>query len=107
MLSDRGVTVDHVTAFRWVQAYAATLKQRAGPHLWPCTYLNNVMEQDRRRIKRLVQLDPGSGSLRTAGRTLAVYEARAIIRKGQVYTIDGHVIQAQTAFVNGLFQTAA
>ena len=107
MLSDRGVTVDHVTAFRWVHAYAATLKQRAGPHLWPCMYLSNVVEQDCRRIKRLERLDPGSGSLRTAGRTLAVYEARAIISKGQVYTIDSHVIQIQTAFVNGLFQTAA
>jgi len=26
MLSDRGVTLDHSTLFRWVQAYAAQLE---------------------------------------------------------------------------------
>ena len=28
MLSDRGIAVDHTTLFRWVQTYAAELKQR-------------------------------------------------------------------------------
>jgi IS6 family transposase len=37
MLSDRGVTVDHTTLFRWIQAYAATLEQRIRRHLRPCT----------------------------------------------------------------------
>ena len=37
MLSDRGVTVDHTTLFRWVQAYAAELEQRVRRHLRPCT----------------------------------------------------------------------
>ena len=37
MLSERGVTVDHTTLFRWVQAYAAKLEQRVRRHLRPCT----------------------------------------------------------------------
>ena len=37
MLADRDVLVDHTIQFRWVQAYAATLEQRIGKHLWPCT----------------------------------------------------------------------
>jgi IS6 family transposase len=33
MLQDRGVTVDHTTIFRWIQAYAARLEKRLRPHL--------------------------------------------------------------------------
>ena len=36
MLADRGVTVDHTTLFRWMQAYAAKLEQRVRRHLRPC-----------------------------------------------------------------------
>lgn len=36
MLSDRGVTVDHTTLFRWVQTYAAGLEQRVRRHLRLC-----------------------------------------------------------------------
>ena len=33
MLQDRGVSVDHTTIFRWIQAYAAELEKRIRPHL--------------------------------------------------------------------------
>src|SRR3984885_10591904 len=33
MLWDRGVSVDHTTIFRWIQAYAAELEKRIRPHL--------------------------------------------------------------------------
>jgi transposase, IS6 family len=33
MLLDRGVTVDHTTIFRWIQAYAVELEKRIRPHL--------------------------------------------------------------------------
>jgi IS6 family transposase len=33
MLQDRGVTVDHTTIFRWIQAYAAELERRIRPQL--------------------------------------------------------------------------
>ncbi len=35
MLRDRGVSVDHTTIFRWIQAYAAELEKRIRPHLRP------------------------------------------------------------------------
>src|SRR4028119_2438909 len=35
MLADRGVSVDHTTLFRWIQAYAPELDQRPRPHLCP------------------------------------------------------------------------
>jgi IS6 family transposase len=33
MLPDRGVEVDHITIFRWIQAYAAELEKLIRPHL--------------------------------------------------------------------------
>ena len=200
MLSDRGITVDHTTLFRWVQAYAAKLEHRvrrplrpctgswrvdetsirvkgswtylypavdsfgqtidflpsarrdaaaakrffrkalAQPHtanprtitvdknpaypravadmkqggeLWrfsrprQCRYLNNIVEQDHRRIKRLVRSGLGFGSLRTAGATLAEDEAMAMIRKGQVHEVGGRDMRAQAAFIADLFKVAA
>src|SRR5919202_5716070 len=167
MLADRGITVDHTTIFRWVQAYAEKLEKRLRPHLRPSTgswrvdetyikvkgrgtylyravdstgqtidfrlsaerdaaaakrffrkalaqphnvnprtvtvdknpayatavaamkrggelwrfsrlrqvkYLNNIVEQDHRRIKRLVRPGLGFSDLHTARRTLARYE---------------------------------
>jgi transposase, IS6 family len=70
-------------------------------------FLNNIVEQDHRRIKRLVRPGLGFGNLRTARRTLAGFEAMAMIRKGQVRNIGGRDIEAQTAFIAGLFQMAA
>ena len=54
-----------------------------------CKYLNNITEQDHRRIKRLTGPGLGFASFRTARRTLAGYEAMAMMRKGQVRKIGG------------------
>src|SRR5687768_7469261 len=35
MLRDRGVSVDHTTVYRWIQAYAPELEKRLRPHLRP------------------------------------------------------------------------
>ena len=35
MLRDRGVSVDHTTIDRWIQAYAVELEKRLRPHLRP------------------------------------------------------------------------
>ena len=85
--------------------------KRAG-QLWrfsrlrQCKYLNNIVEQDHRRIKRLVRTELGFASLPTARRTLAGYEAMAIIRKAQAYNIGDRDMRAQAAFVAELFQGA-
>ena len=70
-------------------------------------YLNNIVEQDHRRVKRLVQPGLGFGGLETAKWALAGYEAMAVIRKGQVHNVGGRDMQAQAAPVAGLFKVAA
>jgi transposase-like protein len=177
MMRERGLSVDHTTIYRWVQAYAPELEKRIRPHLrltndsyrvdetyikvkgvWKylyravdstgqtidfmlsakrdtkaakrffrkmlkapkhqpprvinvdqnrsyppaveelkeegilsiaaqlrrCKYLNNIVEQDHRFIKR--RINPGLGffSFKTARRTIGGYETMNIIRKGQV-----------------------
>src|SRR3954454_15517144 len=188
MLQDRGVTVDHTTLFRWIQAYAPELEKRIRPHLhrsngswrgdekyvkvkgrwtylyravdsrgqtidfllsakrdaaaakrffrkalgqphtvnprtltvdknaaYPAAtaamkregelwrfsrlrqvkYLNNIVEQDHRRMKRLVRPGLGFGSFQTARRTLAGFEAIGMIRKGEVRKMGGRNIRDQ------------
>lgn len=72
-----------------------------------CKFLNNIVEQDHRRVKRLVRPGLGFGSFHTARRTLAGYEAMAMIRKGQVRDIGGRDMRAQAGFVAALFKVAA
>jgi len=70
-------------------------------------YLNNLVEQDHRFIKRLVNPDMGFGSFNTARRTLRGYEAMNMIRKGQVQGIAQGDVQAQVEFVSRIFGIAA
>jgi transposase-like protein len=70
-------------------------------------YLNNIVEKDHRRVKRLVRPGLGFGGFRTARRTVAGYEVMAMVRKGQVRNIGGRDMQAQASFIAELFQIAA
>ena len=70
-------------------------------------YLTNIVEQDHRRPKRLVRPGLGFGGFHTARRTLAGYEAMAMVRKGQGRNIGGSDIRAQATFITGLFEMAA
>ena len=72
-----------------------------------CKYLNNIVEQDHRRIKRLVRPGLGFGSFHTARRTLAGFETMAMMRKGQLRQIDGHDIRGQAVVIADLFDSAA
>src|SRR6201999_3268774 len=49
-----------------------------------CKYLNNVIEQDHRTVKKRVWLAKGYGSFQSAWRTLQGIEAVHMIRKGRV-----------------------
>src|SRR5689334_22123156 len=91
----------------------ASAEMKRDGALWRCSrlrqvrFLNNSVEQDPRRVKRLTRPGLGFGGFWTARRTLAGFEAMAMIRKGQVQDINGRDIRAQAAFVIGLFQIAA
>ena len=196
MMTERGLSVDHSTIFRWVQRYAPELDERCRPHLkrtndswrvdetyvkvrgkWmylyravdstgqtldfllnetrstraakrffrkvlgrpnisaprvinvdknrayigavrdlkqedllpehcqrrPSQYMNNIVEQDHRFMKRLIRPGLGFGSFPTAWRTIQGYETMHMIRKGQIEGIEKGDIRAQNRFIADLF----
>ncbi len=200
MMTERGLSVDHSTIFRWVQEYAPELDKRCRPHLkqtndswrvdetyvkvrgkWmylyravdstgqtldfllnetrstraakrffrkmlgrsnitaprvinvdknpayigavhdlkqedllpdhckrrPSRYMNNMVEQDHRFMKRLIRPGLGFGSYPTAWRTIQGYETMHMVRKGQIEGIEKGDIQGQNQFIANLFGLAA
>jgi len=200
MMRERGLTVDHVTIFRWVQRYAPEINKRIRPHLkmrgtsyrldetyvkvgtewkylyrvvdaagdtiefmlsakrdvsaakrffkkmmradhwrlpfiigtdkqasypeafatsikgqvlpFDCKlrrvkYLNNVIEQDHRAIRRRWRAMQCFRSFHTAERTIEGVEALHMLRKGQVKRLDSRDAAGQAKFVEGSFGVAA
>jgi transposase-like protein len=70
-------------------------------------YLNTIVEQDHRFIKRLVKPGPGFFSFETAWRTLRGYEAMHMMRKGQIHGMEKGDIRGQVTFIANLFGVAA
>jgi len=107
-VNPRTITVDKNAAYP-----KAAAEMKANGELWwrsrfrQVKYLNNILEQDHRRIKRLTGPGLGFGSFWTARRTLAGFEAMAMIGKGQVQKTGGRDMRAQVAFIAELFGVAA
>jgi transposase, IS6 family len=107
-VNPRTTTVDKNAAY----SKAVAAMKRNG-ELWrrsrlrQVKYLNNIVEHDHRRVKRLISPGLGFGSFRTARPTLAGYEAMAMIRKRQVPNIGGNDIRARARFIAELFKVAA
>ncbi len=70
-------------------------------------YLNNLIEQDHRFIKRRVKPGLGFFSFETAWRTLQGYEVMHMVKKGQVRGVGKGNILGQVAFIASLFGVAA
>ncbi len=70
-------------------------------------YLNNVIEQDHRFIKKKVRASQCFKYFHTAERTLKSIEAMNMIRKGQVKRLLRNDAIGHAKFVLGLFQVAA
>lgn len=70
-------------------------------------YLNNLVEQEHRFIKRLTKLGMGFGSFNTARRTLRGMKAMNMIRKGQVQGVNKDDVRSQVEFVSQLFGVVA
>ena len=66
-------------------------------------WLNNRVEQDHRRIKRLTRPMLGFQGFWTAKRTLAGIEAMAMLVKGQVRAVPRGDMPAQRSFVQQIF----
>ncbi len=73
----------------------------------PVQYLNNILEQDHRAIKRRVKAKQSFREFRAARRTIAGYEAMHMIRKGQARWVSGDDIRRQNQFISKLFDLAA
>ncbi len=69
-------------------------------------YLNNVIEQDHRFIKKKVRAAQCFKSFHTAERTLEGIESVNMIRKGQVKRLAESDAQGQVKFVASLFGIA-
>jgi len=70
-------------------------------------YLNNIIEQDHRFVKKRVRAAQCFKSFTTAERTLSGIEAVNMMRKGQVKRLSGEDAVAQAMFVRSLFHVAA
>jgi IS6 family transposase len=107
-VNPRTVTVDKNAAYP-----VAAKAMKRNRELWrfaklrQVKFLNNIVEQDHRRIKRLVRPGLGFKGFRTASHTIAGYEAMAMIRKGQVVNTPANDMHAQRDFVASLFNAAA
>ena len=107
-VNPRTITVDKNPAYP-----RAVTEMKQNAELWrrlrlrQVKYLNNIVEQDHRRIKRLIRPGLGFGGFWTARRRLTGMEVMAMIRKGQIRNIHGNDIRAQRSFIASLFQLAA
>jgi IS6 family transposase len=94
-------------------AYAAAIRELktegALPHrvrLRQCRYLNNVVEQDQRVVKKRVWLAKGYSSFQSAWRTLQGIETVNMIRKGRVRGLLKGDAVGQALFIGELFGLA-
>ncbi|MFM2315167.1 MAG: hypothetical protein RLZZ04_4443 [Cyanobacteriota bacterium] len=70
-------------------------------------YLNNIVEQDHRGVKHLINPGMSFGSFNSARRTIKGYEAMNIIRKGQINNVEKRDLIGQISFINQIFGIAA
>jgi transposase-like protein len=92
------------------EAFSTSQEERIVPkdcQLRRVKYLNNVIEQDHRFIKKKVRASQCFKRFHTAERTLEGIEAMNMMRKGQVKRLTGSDTQGQVKFVASLFQIAA
>jgi IS6 family transposase len=102
------ISVDKNAAYP--EAFTTSQEEKVLPHdckLRRVKYLNNVIEQDHRFIKKKVRSSQCFKSFHTAERTLESIEAMNMIRKGQVKRLDGNDAMGHAKFVTSLFHIAA
>ena len=76
-------------------------------HCRTSPYLNNIIEQDHRFIKKRITASLGFRSVEGAWRTIEGYEAMHAIRKGQIRWVTKNDPVAQRQFIHIVFGVAA
>ena len=102
------ISVDKNAAYP--EAFSTSQEEKIVPKdcmLRRVKYLNNVIEQDHRFVKKKVRVSQCFKRFHTAERTLEGIEAINMVRKGQVKRLAGGDAQGQAKFVAGLFGVAA
>jgi IS6 family transposase len=102
------ISVDKNAAYP--EAFSTSQEERVVPKdckLRRVKYLNNVIEQDHRFVKKKVRASQCFKSFHTAERTLEGIEAVNMMRKGQVRRLAGSDARGQATFVASLFGIAA
>jgi IS6 family transposase len=92
------------------EAFATSVKEKVLPSdckLRRVKYLNNVIEQDHRAVRRRWRAAQCFRSFHTAERTLEGIESLHMMRKGQVKRLGGRDSLGQARFVESLFGVAA
>ncbi|GAC1663656.1 MAG: IS6 family transposase [Ktedonobacteraceae bacterium] len=104
----RVITVDKNAAYpRAISELKAEGAIAEGCELRQVKYLNNMVEQDHRFIKRRVKPGLGFFSFETAWNTLQGYEVINMVRKGQIRGVEKGDILGQIAFIAHRFGVAA
>ena len=102
------ISVDKNAAYP--EAFSSSQEERVVPKdckLRRVKYLNNVIEQDHRFVKKKVRASQCFKRFHTAERTLEGIESINMIRKGQVKRLAGSDSRGQATFVASLFGIAA
>ncbi len=102
------ISVDKNAAYP--EAFTSSQEEKVLPQdcsLRRVKYLNNVIEQDHRFVKKKVRASQCFKRYHTAERTLEGIEAVNMMRKGQVKRLAGSDAMGQSKFVLSLFQIAA
>ncbi len=103
----RVINVDKNAAYpKAVETLKALQHLAADCELRQVKYLNNLIEQDHRFIKRRTRPGLGFFAFDTAQRTLAGFETMNMVRKGQMKGVDKGDILAQIRFIDSLFGLA-
>ena len=109
--SHRQLRVIHTDPARLYAAVTSGVKQegilRRRCRHRPVQYLNKILEQDQRAIKRRRQAKQGFREFHAARRTIQGYEAMHMIRKGQARWVSGWDVRQQIQFINMLFEVVA
>ncbi len=104
----RVITVDKNPAYpKAIKELIAAKKLPQIVKLRQSKYLNNIVEQDHRAIKRLVKPGMGFGSFNTARRTIRGYEIMNMVRKGQVLGVPKGAVKERVIFINQIFGVIA
>ena len=113
MMLERGLKVDHSTICRWVHTYPPAIEELKSEKLLDSKsklrqvkYLNNIVEQDHRGVKRITNAGLGYKSFHTAFRTIRGIEIMHMINKGQVEGVSKKDVLGQKKFVESLFGIA-